>query len=311
MGVTLVGVGYRPELHNLFAGDEPADIDCAELIANRYFATDAVARPWELAALAHIPLLVHGLSGNVASVVGPDAVYLGHIRQLADFTGAFAYSDHLAFTGASDRSLGHLAPNRFDDELLDLAAGHIETMQRLTNRRVCLENLATKTMVTGSRYTPEEFYLRLLEVSDGWDCLLDLTNVWINAQNRPVDPLAVIDAIPPSRLRYIHLAGGQWAHGELIDSHSHAVHPEAFELLEYVLERADPEVIIIERDSNFDGAEEEMRADLATAHGLVASRSRRPAPQSSVVGRGQASKKPASTGRRAGTATTGHSRAVG
>jgi uncharacterized protein len=291
MGVTLVGAGYRPELHDLFAGDgdAPPAVDCAELIANRYFATDAVARPWELAALGGLPLVVHGLSGNVASASGPDAVYLGHIKQLADFTGALAYSDHLAFTAAGDHSLGHLAPNRFDDELLELSARHIEKMGRLTNRRVCLENLATKTMVTGSRYTPEEFYLRLLEISEEWDCLFDLTNVWINSQNRPVDPIAVIDAIPPSRLRYIHLAGGQWNHGELVDSHSHAVHPEAFELLAYVLERADPEVIIIERDSNFQGAEDEMRADLATVRNLLASRSRR-REQSSVVGRRQRSR---------------------
>ena len=311
MGVTLVGAGYRPELHKLFVGDGPPAVDCAELIANRYFATDAVARPWELEALTGLPVVVHGLSGNVASVSGPDAAYLGHIRQLADFTGAIAYSDHLAFTGASERSLGHLAPNRFDDELLDLAARHIERMGRLTNRRVCLENLATKTMVTGSRYTPEEFYLRLLEVSDGWDCLFDLTNVWINSQNRPVDPIAVIDAIPPSRLRYIHLAGGQWMHGELVDSHSHAVHPEAFELLAYVLERADPEVIIIERDSNFDGAEDEIRADLATVRDLLASRSQSLGTHSTGVARGQRSRTAASTNRRAKTATTVRDRAAG
>jgi uncharacterized protein (UPF0276 family) len=284
--MTLVGAGYRPELHKLFVGDGLRAVDCAELIANRYFATEAVSRPWELAALAGLPLAVHGLSGNVASVLGPEAEYLGQIAQLADYTGAFVYSDHLAFTGAADRSLGHLAPNRFDDDLLDRAARHIETMGRLTNRRVCLENLATKTMLAGSKYTPEEFYLQLLEVSDGWDCLLDITNVWINSQNRPVDPVAVIDAIPPSRLRYIHLAGGHWAHGELIDSHSHAVHPEVFELLGYLLERADPELIMIERDTNWGGAQEEVLADLATVRELLASRSRRPelTPELSAVG---------------------------
>jgi uncharacterized protein len=274
MGMTLVGAGYRPELHDLFVGAS-AEVECAELIANRYFATEAVARPWELAELSGLPLVVHGLSGNVASVSGPDASYLGHIAQLADFTSAVAYSDHLAFTATPERSLGHLAPNRFDDELLGLAAGHIETMGRLTGRRVCLENLATKVMVTGSTYTPEEFYLQLLDASTGWDCLVDLTNVWINSQNRPVDPEKFIDAIPPSRLRYVHLAGGQWMHGELVDSHSAAVHPEAFELLAYLLDRAEPAVIIIERDGNFEGAEAEMRADLATARELVAARSRR------------------------------------
>jgi len=39
--------------------------------------------------------------------------------------------------------------------------------------------------------------------------------------------------------------------------------------LAYLLERAAPEFIIIERDSNWVGAVDEIRADLATARSLV------------------------------------------
>ena len=82
---------------------------------------------------------------------------------------------------------------------------------------MCLENLATKTTIAGSSYTPEEFYLALLERSDGWDCLLDLTNIWINSQNRQVDPVKFIDSLPPDRIGYLHLAGGIKSHGEWVD----------------------------------------------------------------------------------------------
>jgi uncharacterized protein (UPF0276 family) len=267
--VTLIGAGFRPELEVLFSGDGRV-VECAELIANRYFGNDGVARPWELEALEGQPLILHGLSGNVASVTGPSAAYLERIDRLARDTHAAAYSDHLAFTGTRERDLGHLAPNLFDDELLDCCARHVETIARATGRRVRLENLATTVTITGSAYTPEEFYLRLLEASDGWDCLVDLTNIWINSQNRSVDPVGFIDAIPPERIGYVHLAGGQRFHGELVDSHSQAVHPEVFDLLAYLLERAAPEFVIIERDSNWTGAVDEVRADLATARSLVA-----------------------------------------
>jgi uncharacterized protein (UPF0276 family) len=112
--------------------------------------------------------------------------------------------------------------------------------------------------------------LRLLEESDAWDCLLDVTNVWINAQNRPLDPLDFISAIPPARIRYVHLAGGRWIDDELVDTHSESVHPEVFDVLAFLLQRAQPQVVIVERDSNWQNAYAEVRANLAAARDVVA-----------------------------------------
>jgi uncharacterized protein len=268
--MTLVGAGYRPEVPGLFHGEEPA-VDCAELVADRYFGEEGFfSRAWELRGLAGVPTIAHGLCGNTASVHGPDRAYLERIRRLVDAIDAIAYSDHMALTGVTGRALGHLAPNLFDDELVAAAARNIATMVDVTGRRPCLENLATKTMITGSAYTVEEFYVRLLDVSDQWDCLIDLTNIWINSQNRDVDPLWFIDSIPAERVGYIHLAGGIKEHGEWVDSHSHAVHGEVFELLDYLLARAAPIAVIIERDQNFAGAEAELRADLGRVRQIVA-----------------------------------------
>jgi uncharacterized protein (UPF0276 family) len=222
-----------------------------------------------LRRLAGLPIIAHGLSSNAASFGGPDLTYLNHIKHLVDGIDAIVYSDHLALTAVAGRELGHLAPNLFDDELLVAADRNIRRIVEVTGRRVCLENLATKTMISGSTYTPEEFYLAMLGVNDQWDGLVDLTNVWINSQNRPVDPEAFIDAIPPERIGYIHLAGGTWLHGELVDTHSQAVHPEVFELLDRVLQRATPTAVIIERDSNWESAEDELRADVERARALV------------------------------------------
>jgi uncharacterized protein (UPF0276 family) len=268
MNMTLVGAGFRPELAGLFDGST-ATVGCAELIANRYFSDDGVARAWELETLAGLPIILHGLSGNVASATGPTREYLESIRRLAEHTDAMIYSDHLAFTAAPGRALGHLAPNRYDDSLLRSACEHIEMMNEVTGRRVVLENLATKTTISGSAYTPEEFYLRLLEESDRWDCLLDLTNIWINSQNRPVDALEFVHAIPADRIRYVHLAGGRWMHGELIDSHSEAVHEEAFDLLELLLDTVRPQAVIVERDSNWEHAYTEVMEDVAVASQIV------------------------------------------
>jgi uncharacterized protein len=126
--------------------------------------------------------------------------------------------------------------------------------------------------MSGSQYTVEEFYLRLLEVSDQWDCLIDVTNLWINAQNRPLDPMAFVDQVPPERIRYIHLAGGVRVHGHWVDSHSAPVHDGAFDILEHVLTRATPDVIIVERDTDWEGAAEQVITDVRRARELVAAR---------------------------------------
>jgi uncharacterized protein len=271
--MTLVGAGYRPELADLFHGEQPV-AECAELVANRYFAETGFSRPWELRALAGLPVIVHGLCGNVSSVYGPDADYLREIRRLADAVNPIICSDHLAFTGVPGRSLGHLAPNLYDDELLAAAARHISMIADATGRRVCLENLSTKTTISGSQYSPEEFFLRLLEESHEWDCLLDVTNIWINSQNRPVDAVDFIDALPPDRISYLHLAGGRHLHGEWIDTHSRPVHEEVFELVDHLLGRASPTAIIIERDTDWSGAEDELRADLDRVREILARRAR-------------------------------------
>ncbi|HTZ30349.1 MAG TPA: DUF692 family protein [Streptosporangiaceae bacterium] len=267
--MTLVGVGYRPEISGLCHG-ENAVVDCVELIADRYLGATGFNRSWELRQLSEVPTIIHGLCGNAASVHGPDAGYLGQIRRLADAIGAIACSDHLAFTRVAGRDFGHLAPNLFDDELVDAATRNIERIVDVTGRRICLENLATKTMISGSAYSPEEYYLRLLEASDQWDCLLDLTNLWLNSRNRSVDPVRFIDELPPDRIGYVHLAGGVQVGDEWIDSHSQAVHAEVFELLEHLVARAAPAAIIIERDKNWSGAETELRADLNRVRRILA-----------------------------------------
>jgi uncharacterized protein (UPF0276 family) len=60
------------------------------------------------------------------------------------------------------------------------------------------------------------------------------------------------------------------SHGEWIDSHSHAVHAEVFELLDHLLARAAPDVIIIERDGNWTGADSDVRDDLIRVRQIVA-----------------------------------------
>src|SRR5579859_7066194 len=72
------------------------------------------------------------------------------------------------------------------------------------------------------------------------------------------------------RIGYTHLAGGTRTEPEWVATHSQSMNNAATELLDYLLGRATPVAIIVERDSNWNGAEAELRADLSRVKDLVA-----------------------------------------
>ena len=264
---TLVGAGYRPELRAIFADGTAA---VAELVLDRYgSARGAYRRPWDLAqVVGRIPVLLHGLSGNVGSVVGPRAGYVELVGERARSLGAIAYSDHLAMTRTATHGLGHLAPNLYDQMLLARATGHVERLAEALDPVGCplvLENLAYDRRLSGSQWTAEEFTLRLLDATAKWSLLLDVTNLWVNSTNFAFDALAFLDALPPERIALVHMAGPQRFDDWWVDTHGAAVRDETFALLEDVLARpgVEPIAIVVERDTNFQGAEPEVRADLA------------------------------------------------
>jgi uncharacterized protein (UPF0276 family) len=70
----------------------------------------------------------------------------------------------------------------------------------------------------------------------------------VSAQNHGFDPLRYIDAIPPSRVFQIHLAGHRQEGSLLIDTHDHPVRDEVWELFAHAIERLGPVSTLIEWD---------------------------------------------------------------
>jgi uncharacterized protein (UPF0276 family) len=82
--------------------------------------------------------------------------------------------------------------------------------------------------------------------------LLDLANVQNNAINNRYDPFAFVDQMPLDRVVQVHLAGGYYHKGILLDTHSHPVPADVLELLAYAAPRM-PNLkgVLIERDQEF------------------------------------------------------------
>jgi uncharacterized protein (UPF0276 family) len=90
--------------------------------------------------------------------------------------------------------------------------------------------------------------------------LLDVNNVYVNAQNHGFDPYAFIGALPLERVLEIHVAGHRTLDsGLLLDTHGQSVADPVLELLEWTLERTGPVPVLLERDNDVPELSELLR----------------------------------------------------
>ena len=242
-----VGLGYRSELRSGILANRER-IDFLEIIADNY-----LREPGALASLEELctlfPVIPHGVDLSIGSVMPLEPAYLQGIKRVSDLTGSPYYSEHLCMTRVPGRDIGHLAPLWFTEGLLKHVTERVLRIQAYLGKPLVLENV-TYMLEIPSPLTQAEFFHRLVERT-GCGILLDLTNVLINATNHHFDAEAFVQQMPLDHVVQIHLAGGYWSHGWLVDGHSTLVPPEVFDLLAKVAPRCLVQNVIFEHDAQF------------------------------------------------------------
>jgi uncharacterized protein (UPF0276 family) len=112
-----------------------------------------------------------------------------------------------------------------------------------------LENITYTFRWPGAEFSEEEFLGELLAES-GCGLLLDVTNLYTNSVNHRFDALEWLERIPRESVVQLHLAGGYWRDGVLVDGHSGAVFEEVWQLTEQVVRTCPVKAIIVERDDH-------------------------------------------------------------
>ena len=241
-----VGLGFRePFRAELFLNRDR--VDFVEVTADHYLD----ASPEKLAELdllaAHFSLIPHGLNLSLGSAAGLDLAYLDALAALVNRIDPPWWSEHVAFTHAGGVDIGQLTPLPFTSEALDVLCANIEEVQRRIGAPLILENITYTLALPGAEMGEAEF---LTELVDRTNCglLLDVTNLYTNAVNHRYDPADFLDRLPLERVVQLHVAGGHWHDGLLVDSHSHPIPPEVWALTEAVVTHAPVKGLILERD---------------------------------------------------------------
>jgi uncharacterized protein len=198
-----------------------------------------------------LPVLTHGLTMALGDLEPPAPDYLSNLRRFLDRIGARSHSDHLCFGAAHGRHAHDLLPLPFTEEAVRHAAARTRRAAEDLGRPMVLENV-TYYLHPGRAELSEGEFVSAVVREAGAELLLDVNNVWVNAQNFGLDPRELLTSMPLDRVAQIHVAGHThvgWA-ARIIDTHGAPIAEPVLELLRYALERTGPVPIVLERDTN-------------------------------------------------------------
>lgn len=247
-------IGYAIREQNRPILDDPA-INAAEITFERAddpLRVDRYVRDHDFDLVS-----VHALKLSPASPDVPNRKYLEALRAIAIENGAESVSDHLGFTRDGDDGveMGHFAPPPWTPAALSATCRNIDHIQEfLGDTTFYLETIAYLFSFRGTLSEAEFLKGVLSRTGCGW--LLDVTNVYANARNFGFNAFDFISEVMPHADRVqMHLAGGYFDDKSemYIDSHSHAVPDDVWELYRFALWQGVGKVdaVFIERDQDF------------------------------------------------------------
>jgi uncharacterized protein (UPF0276 family) len=103
----------------------------------------------------------------------------------------------------------------------------------------------------GQKEMPEAEFIREIVARADCHLLLDVNNVWVNAQNHGFHAEDFISELPLDRVIQIHVAGHTRSpSGLIVDTHGAPVIDPVIDLLEWTLERTGPVPVLLERDND-------------------------------------------------------------
>ena len=270
-----VGIGYRAAIDE-WTRRELHRFDVLEITVDHCLNGSKRTQSAIFDLVGAIPLTAHGIGLSIGTDVPIDLCYLDRVADLVDRLKAPAYSEHLAFTRVPGRDLANLLPLPQTEAVAESIIAKVRTIQSRIGVPFLLENITYLFTWPHSQLSDAEF-LCLICGETGAGLLLDIENLYLNSCNHGFDPVEFIDALPPGLVKEIHLAGGITVQGDaadksvLADTHSHPVPGEVFTLLDRVLDRNAPAVIILERDERLEAADE-ILSDVTRIRSYLAGR---------------------------------------
>jgi uncharacterized protein (UPF0276 family) len=259
MEVRGVGLGLRWALVENIIERPPPELAFIEVAPENYMRRGGLY-PASLSSCAERwPIVTHGLT---MSLGGTDPISDKYLATLASFVrevGTPWHSDHLCFSVAGGRMTHELLPLPFTAEAAEHVAVRVMRAQDALGVPMAVENISYYAH-PGAPEMDEADFATAVVTRAGCGLLLDVNNVYVNAENHGFDARAMIAKMPLDRVVQMHVAGHDASDPALLlDTHAEAVRGEVYDLIAFALERTGPVPILLERDDNFPAWDELCR----------------------------------------------------
>jgi uncharacterized protein (UPF0276 family) len=248
VAVTEIGINYEPAIGDLVMKAIAAGLaSIVEIIPDGY-AHDQQDELRALLAAFRRPYVFHFVDNSLGSA---DFATNNNLRVNARMVKSLRpmhVSDHLTFCRAGNLDLKQNLAVPRTRELAQIFVNNIKLARRRMGAEFLIENIGGIWEFEESTMEPSEFY-RNIVIDSASKCLLDLHNLYVDELNFGTDPVRFIEALPPELVVEVHVAGGTWnrARTTYHDSHDDRIPARVFELLDLVLARTRPAVVVLER----------------------------------------------------------------
>jgi uncharacterized protein (UPF0276 family) len=246
-----IGIGLRWELAEDLFRERPESVRWLEIHPENYIGRAGFFEAHLEAARSAHPIVTHGLTLCLGSPEPFEAAYVAQLKALTRSLGARWHSEHLCWGGVDGAYLHDLLPLPQTTAAAKMAAARIRELRDALEIDVALENVSTYGHPGARQLDEIDFVLEVLDRADA-KMLLDVNNVFVNANNHGIDARAYIDRIPKDRVVQIHVAGHfVRPDGLIIDTHAEPVTERVKELLGYALAKLGEVPVLLERDGNY------------------------------------------------------------
>lgn len=188
------------------------------------------------------PIVAHNIGLSIGNAGRFDLEYVEHIASWHKRYRFPWHSDHLSFaevTGpdGQNHAAGVALPVPFDNEVLDMICDRVNQVHEIVPAPFLLEN-GVYFIVFPKQEMSEPQFLNALTARTSCGLLLDIHNLYANAQNHHFDPFEFLHELDLTRVVESHIAGGSEFAGMYTDSHCGPCPEPVWQFLEHVIPRA-------------------------------------------------------------------------
>jgi uncharacterized protein (UPF0276 family) len=247
---TGIGLGLRARFIDRVAAGEADGVPAFVEIAPENYMDRGGRLPARLERVAErFPVICHGLMMSLGGTDPFDPEYFAFLKGFLDRYDPPWHSDHVCWSSLDGTVLHDLLPVPFTPAAARRVASRVVEARDRLERPMAIENISWYMRLGAPGMDEPEFLVEILERAD-CGLLLDVNNVFVNAQNHGFDPYAWLRRIPLERVLQLHVAGHERWDDVIIDTHGATVRDEVYDLMAWVIERTGPRPVLLERDSS-------------------------------------------------------------